>query len=228
MTIRIDEKSYPAAPGSPSRPLIADLRLDVSPGQVCAITGPSGIGKSTLLSIVAGLDPDFRGDIANRPRPIGFMFQTPRLLPWASVRRNVELAIPGREVEASRWIAAVGLAGHEAAYPERLSLGMARRVGLARALAIHPALLLLDEPFASLDIATAEVMRTVLRTEIAARGVTVLLVTHELSLAAELADRVILLDGAPARILHDVKGGRCTAATAGGETSSRSGRILAD
>jgi NitT/TauT family transport system ATP-binding protein len=204
MEIRIDEKSFPAVAEAASRPVLAGIGLKIPGGQVCVISGPSGSGKSTLLSIVAGLDRDFRGEIADRPSPLGFMFQTPRLLPWATAKCNVELAIPGREADAARWLEAVGLAGFENTYPERLSLGMARRVNLARALAVRPALLLLDEPFASLDAATAGTVQNLLRTQIAARDMTVLLVTHDLSLAAPLADRLVVLDGVPARILRDL------------------------
>lgn len=203
MRIWIDEKIYPAVAGAPPRPVLAGIELDVPEGQVCVISGPSGIGKSTLLSIVAGLDVEFRGDVSERPSPIGFMFQTPRLLPWASALRNVELAIPGNEADAPRWIEAVGLAGQENTYPERLSLGMARRVGLARALAVRPALLLLDEPFASLDAASARTIQEVLRSEIESRRMTILLVTHEMGFASELAHRIVVLDGAPARIVRD-------------------------
>lgn len=202
--IRIDEKVYPAAPGGSPRAVLAGFRLDVPTGQVCVIAGPSGIGKSTLLSIVAGLDTDFRGHVSGRPQPCGFMFQTPRLLPWATTLCNVELAVPGRLGEARRWLEAVGLRGSENVYPERLSLGMARRVGLASALAVRPALLLLDEPFASLDAAAAERVQALLRAEIRGRGMTVLLVTHDLALASPLADRLVVLDGVPARIVRDV------------------------
>jgi ABC-type nitrate/sulfonate/bicarbonate transport system ATPase subunit len=204
MRIAIAEKTFAGQGEVPPRRVFADLTLNIPAGQVCIVTGPSGVGKSTLLSVVSGLDRAFSGDIEDRPSPIGFMFQTPRLLPWATVVRNVELAIPGCESEAARWIAAVGLAGSETVFPEKLSLGMARRVGLARALAVRPALLLLDEPFASLDRETAKIIRDLLRAEIATRSMTVIMVTHELALASELADRVVVLEGAPAGIMRDV------------------------
>jgi ABC-type nitrate/sulfonate/bicarbonate transport system ATPase subunit len=204
MRVAVAEKTFAGAGEAPPRRVFAEFSLDVPEGQVCVVTGPSGVGKSTLLSLIAGLDREFSGGIEGRMSPIGFMFQTPRLLPWATVVRNVELAIPGRESEAPQWIAAVGLAGSETVFPEKLSLGMARRAGLARALAVRPALLLLDEPFASLDRETAKTVCELLRAEIATRTMTVLMVTHELALASELADRVVVLEGAPARIMRDV------------------------
>ncbi|MER8578858.1 ABC transporter ATP-binding protein [Mesorhizobium sp. M1423] len=204
LTIRIDEKSFPAIAGAQGRVVFQDFLLEVPDGQICVLGGPSGVGKSTLLSIVSGVDRDFRGTVTGRASPVGFMFQTPRLLPWLTALRNVELAIAGREADAGHWLAAVGLAGHENEYPQRLSGGMVRRVALARAIAVAPALLLLDEPFASLDNDTAAAMRLLLRDLIAKSGVTVLLVTHDFTHASPLADRIVVMEGTPARIVRDV------------------------
>ncbi|TPM29968.1 ATP-binding cassette domain-containing protein [Mesorhizobium sp. B2-3-4] len=203
LRIRIEEKTFPGDDDQ-RRTIFRALSLDIADGQVCVLTGASGVGKSTLLSIVSGADSEFRGSVSGRARPIGMLFQTPRLLPWLTALRNVELAIPGHAPDAARWLAAVGLKGHEQDYPQRLSGGMARRVALARALAVEPALLLLDEPFASLDEATAQAMRNLLRDSFAKRRPTTLLVTHDLAFASSLGDRVIVLEGPPARIVRDV------------------------
>ncbi|TPJ39979.1 ATP-binding cassette domain-containing protein [Mesorhizobium sp. B2-5-4] len=204
LTIRIEMKTF-AIPGQgQGRTVFRDFALDVPHGQVCVIAGPSGVGKSTLLSIVAGTDREFRGVVEGRALPVGMMFQTPRLLPWLTVLRNVELVIPGREQEASRWVAAVGLEDHANEYPQRLSGGMARRVALARALAVEPALLLLDEPFASLDEATANTMSLLLREVFNTRPPIALIVTHNLAQVSSLADRFVVLEGSPAAIVRDV------------------------
>ncbi len=203
LRIRIEEKTFPGDDGQ-RRTIFCALSLDIADGQVCVLTGPSGVGKSTLLSIVSGIDREFRGSVSGRAPPSGMLFQTPRLLPWLTALRNVELAVPGRAPDAARWLAAVGLKGHEQDYPQRLSGGMARRVALARALAVEPALLLLDEPFASLDEATAQAMRNLLQDSFAKRRPTTLLVTHDLAFASSLGDRVIVLEGSPARIVRDV------------------------
>jgi len=213
LAIRIEEKTFP---GHDAQPLTVfrSLSLDIADGEVCVLTGASGVGKSTLLSIVSGLDREFRGSVSGRPSPIGMLFQTPRLLPWLTALRNVEIAVPGRATDASRWLAAVGLTGHEQDYPQRLSGGMARRVALARALAVEPALLLLDEPFASLDETTAQAMRALLHSGFARRRPTTLMVTHDLANASSLGDRVIVLEGSPARVVRDV------AISRGGEPGS--------
>ncbi|WP_246683169.1 ATP-binding cassette domain-containing protein [Mesorhizobium sp. B2-1-3A] len=204
LRIRIEEKTFPGD-GGQRRTIFRALSLDIADGQVCVLTGPSGVGKSTLLSIVSGIDREFLGSVSGRARLIGMLFQTPRLLPWLTALRNVELAVPGQAPDAARWLAAVGLKGHEQDYPQHLSGGMARRVALARALAVEPALLLLDEPFASLDEATAQAMRNLLQDSFAKRRPTTLLVTHDLAYASSLGDRVIVLEGSPARIVRDVE-----------------------
>jgi ABC-type nitrate/sulfonate/bicarbonate transport system ATPase subunit len=203
LSVAIAEKSFPAVGNAVARTVFREFALDVPTGQVCAIAGSSGVGKSTLLSIVAGLDREYRGSVTGNEQPVGFMFQTPRLLPWATALHNVELVAGRQTGSARRWLGAVGLEGSENVYPQRLSLGMARRVNLARALAVKPGLLLLDEPFASLDVATADRICGLLRRESVMRRMTVLLVSHELGLAAELADRIVLLEGSPARIVRD-------------------------
>jgi ABC-type nitrate/sulfonate/bicarbonate transport system ATPase subunit len=203
MRIAIERKIYPGQAGAPARPLFENLRFELGDGEVCAIVGPSGIGKSSLLQIVAGLDRDFAGSLTGLPQPVGYLFQSPRLLPWRTARQNLEIVMPGQPERAGEWLAQVGLAGSEDVYPQRLSLGMARRVALARALAVAPKLLLLDEPFASLDGDTARDMQDLIKSYIEKMRPTTLLVTHHWPEAAALAQRVITLDGVPARIMDD-------------------------
>ena len=203
MRIAIGRKVYPAQADAPARVLFEGLSLELDDGEVCAIVGPSGIGKSSLLQMIAGLDCDFVGSIEGRPEPIGYLFQSPRLLPWRTARQNLELVVPGHPERAGEWLAKVGLAGSEDVYPQRLSLGMARRVALARALAVGPKLLLLDEPFSALDETTARDMQNLVALHLRQLRPTTLLVTHHRHEAAALASRIVTLDGSPARIVDD-------------------------
>ncbi len=203
MRIAIERKVFPAQDEAPARIVFEDLHLEIREGEVCALVGPSGIGKTTLLQIAAGLDPDFTGAVTGRPEPVGYLFQAPRLLPWRTARENLELVLPERPREAAVWLDRVGLSEAAEVYPQRLSLGMARRVSLARALAVRPSLLLLDEPFAALDEATADAMQRLVAGELARSRPTTLLVTHQWSEAVALADRVVALAGSPARIASD-------------------------
>lgn len=205
VNIAIVEKRFGA------EPLFVDLRLEIEAGQVVALLGRSGVGKSSLLRLVAGIDSDFAGTIsiggvsaADAPMP-GFVFQDARLLPWLSALDNVLLADPGLGVAAAQALLdQVGLAGRGRDFPAQLSGGMQRRVALARALAANPKLLLLDEPFVSLDAGTAGEMRALLGRLIAGRRSSVVLVTHDVEDAARLADRAVVLAGRPARIVADI------------------------
>ncbi len=205
MTLRvaIERKVHPAQGRAPGRVLFENLSFELADGEVCAIVGPSGVGKSSLLQIVAGLDRDFEGSITGLPQPVGYLFQSPRLLPWRTARQNLELVIPKHPERATEWLRQVGLAGSEDVYPQRLSLGMARRVALARALAVGPKLLLLDEPFSALDEATARGMQDLVDIHLKQQRPTTLLVTHHRHEAAALADRIITLDGSPAQVVDD-------------------------
>jgi sulfonate transport system ATP-binding protein len=141
------------------RIVLRDLFIDVSPGEAIAVIGPSGCGKSTLLGILAGLDLNFTG-WATRPQRLGMVFQEPRLLPWMSASANIALVAPHLSpAEIGEALAMVGLAGEGDKLPGRLSLGMARRAAVARALAVKPQALLLDEPFVSLDEESARLTR---------------------------------------------------------------------
>lgn len=209
ITIDIVEKRFPAQSGAPAREIFRGFRLDVVAGEFLVLLGASGLGKTTLLNIVAGLDHQYRGAVRfgqGRPR-IAYAFQSPRLLPWRTVLENVALPLPSGEEgrrRARSMLAEVGLAELADAYPERLSLGQQRRVALARAFAIEPDVLLMDEPFVSLDEAGAERLRDLLRRLLAGRPATVLFVTHDSREAVELASRIVVLEGAPVRIARDV------------------------
>jgi ABC-type nitrate/sulfonate/bicarbonate transport system ATPase subunit len=201
--IRIEEKTHLSADGS-ELVAIRDFVLDVAPESMTVLMGPSGCGKTTLLRIVAGLDDRFSGEVDVPPGArIGLMFQEPRLLPWRTVKQNIELvAAPGfNEGDLERLAQAVGIADMLPRYPQELSLGLARRVALARAFATKPDLLLLDEPFVSLDERTADRLRKLLLEVWQARPTTAILVTHNAREAIMLADQLVLLAPRPTRVV---------------------------
>jgi ABC-type nitrate/sulfonate/bicarbonate transport system ATPase subunit len=187
------------------RPVLEALDFELEAEEILAITGPSGCGKTTLLRLIAGLDPDFDGrlDWHGPPPRIGMVFQEPRLLPWLSVRDNLNLVLPpgAGETVIEPLLQRLGLSRFADHWASHLSLGMARRLSLARALAIEPGLLLLDEPFVSLDESAAADAREALLTLWRSHPVAALLVTHDLAEAGALADRVLVLSGGPSRIL---------------------------
>jgi NitT/TauT family transport system ATP-binding protein len=209
MRVSVTRKVLPAAGAAPERTLFEELELSIPAGETCAVIGPSGVGKSTLLDIVAGLDLAFEGKVSGRPEPIGFAFQSPRLLPWLDARGNLEVALQRRGVApdgtVERWLAQVGLSDAASLFANRLSAGMAQRLSFARALAVRPGLLLLDEPFSALDEATASLMRNLLAEVIRHDRPTTLLVTHDLDEVLHLADRVLVLGGRPASVLQDLE-----------------------
>ncbi len=201
LSISVRAKRYPN--GSCA---IENLSFSARPGEFVAIVGPSGAGKSTLLKIVSGLDTHFDGqlDFAGQAR-VGFMFQEPRLMPWLTVAQNLALVDP--TANGSRLAGAleqVGLGDCSQLFPRQLSGGMQRRVALLRAFLMEPQLLLMDEPFQSLDGPTAEQLRAQLLALWQATKPTVLFVTHNLQEALSLADRVLFLSAGPARVVLDV------------------------
>jgi ABC-type nitrate/sulfonate/bicarbonate transport system ATPase subunit len=203
--VRIKGKSYRAASGG-RLDVLGELSIVLGTGEVAAVVGPSGCGKTTLLRIIAGLDRDFEGSVELPTHgKLGVVFQEPRLLPWRTVDANVRLAAPqASDAQLTTLYATLGLAEHLRHYPGELSLGLARRVALARAFAVEPDLLTLDEPFVSLDAELAARLRTELIELVSRRPVTTLLVTHDLDEAVRLADRVILLSPSPARVLAEL------------------------
>jgi ABC-type nitrate/sulfonate/bicarbonate transport system ATPase subunit len=183
--------------------VLGEICFDIERGTAVALLGPSGIGKTTLLRIVAGLDRDFEGTIA-MPERIGVVFQEPRLLPWYTALRNVELAADIGAERARTFLDLAGMKDVAGLYPRQLSLGMARRVSLARALSVEPELLILDEPFASLDETSAKAMRELVASTAETSRLTVLLVSHDPEEAVAIADRVLILAGRPATIVADI------------------------
>lgn len=198
---------------------IEKLAFTARPGEFVAVVGPSGSGKTTLLNLVAGLDLDMDGTISfgisatsqDTPKT-GFMFQEPRLMPWLTVRQNLELVLrpyaagSGAALDDARLeslLGSVGLGGCASMFPDQLSGGMKRRVALLRAFIIEPDLLLMDEPFESLDRPTANHLRDLLQDLWQRTRPTVLFVTHNLSEALALADRVLFLSARPSRLILD-------------------------
>ncbi|APZ50628.1 ABC transporter ATP-binding protein [Salipiger abyssi] len=180
--------------------VLRDVHFSVTRGETVALLGPSGIGKSTLLRIVAGLDRDFDGSVA-RPANMAMVFQEPTLLPWRSALQNILLVHPEiPERRARAMLARVGLSGREQAFPRSLSLGQQRRLALARAFAGCPELLIMDEPFVSLDPALADSMLTLTEELIAEARPATLFVTHARAEADRLASRVLELRGSPATL----------------------------
>jgi ABC-type nitrate/sulfonate/bicarbonate transport system ATPase subunit len=189
------------------RVVLDGFSMTVEPGELVALVGPSGCGKTTILNAVAGLEPVDAGtvDVGDAPR-LGVVFQQPRLLDWVSARENVALAAraAGRGNDAvDALLEAVGLADHADAFPSALSGGQRQRVAVARAFVVEPDVVLLDEPFSALDELTARRLRLLLQELWIDRPRTGLLVTHNPLEAALLADRVLVLDRAPARIIQE-------------------------
>jgi len=205
LEVAIRQKAYSAATGGTLR-VIEGLTFSLGKGEVGALVGPSGCGKTTLLRIIAGLDADYEGEVhlPDHGR-LGMVFQEPRLLPWRTLEQNVRLAAPQvTDDELTTLFAALGLTAHRQHYPGELSLGLARRVALARAFAVNPDLLLLDEPFVSLDDALATRLRDELAELVTRRPVTTLLVTHNVEEAIALADRLFLLSPSPTRVMAEL------------------------
>jgi len=193
---------------------LQNIALDVAPGEFFVIVGPSGCGKTTLLRVLQGLTRATRGRILVGGKVVtgpgtdrGFVFQQDALYPWRSVLRNVGFGLELQGVakaeantRARAMIDLVGLDGFESHYPHELSGGMRQRVNLARALAIEPAILLMDEPFAALDALTRETMQHELLRIAAAAGTTVIFITHQIEEAVFLGDRVAVFATRPGRL----------------------------
>jgi NitT/TauT family transport system ATP-binding protein len=216
--IRLMDVSFAYHASGAPRPALAGITLAVRPGEFLALVGVNGSGKSTLLRLIDGLlTPDagsveIDGEAIIRPDPrIGLVFQEPRLLPWRSTLDNVAFPLElagwargSREDRAREMLELVGLHDVDDARPHHLSGGMRQRASLARALALAPAVLLLDEPFSALDALTRERLNVQLQQIWTATGTTVVLVTHDVAEAVFLADRVAVLAGRPGRIAGEV------------------------
>lgn len=207
LTLSQVEMSYGA------EPVVEGVDLSVAPGEFVSLIGASGCGKSTLLRAVVGLQRPTGGtvklDVA--PNDVGFLFQDDALLPWRSARDNVALGLrnqgldkPTARRQADSWLASVGLEGFGDRYPRALSGGQRKRVAIAQVLALRPALLLMDEPFASLDAIVRHHLTNDLLRWVEDESMTVVLVTHDLEEAVALSDRVLLLGSGPrARIKNE-------------------------
>lgn len=180
--------------------ILGPLTFEIARGETLVLTGPSGIGKSTLLRCVAGLVPPVSGRV-DAPSARAMVFQDPRLLPWRTALDNITIPTGVGAGPAREALAEVGLADRGGLYPGQLSLGQQRRLALARAFATQPDLLLLDEPFVSLDATLADEMMTLFQKLRRARSVATLLVTHSRLEARRLGDRVLRLAGSPAMLL---------------------------
>jgi ABC-type nitrate/sulfonate/bicarbonate transport system ATPase subunit len=209
IVVSVREKRFPGMAPELPKLVLRDVAFQVSPGEFVAIVGPSGCGKTTLLNIVAGLDPDFVGRIDVRsdaaPPRIGYVFQNPRLLPWRTVWENVAIVLPKGVDPAAvdQLLHEVGLSEARNVFASRLSVGMSRRAAIARALVIQPNLVLMDEPFVSLEEAMAQRLRQLLLQLLQLHPTSVLFVTHDLREAVALADRILLLSPAPGRLIAD-------------------------
>lgn len=192
--------------------ILGPITFRVTAGETLAIVGPSGIGKSTLLRIVAGVDTEFDGTVT-KPEATAFVFQEPTLLPWRSVVQNLLLLHPQLKLEtALSMLARVGLDGKDGLFPGQLSLGQQRRLSLARAFCGAPELLILDEPFVSLDGETAEIMLKLTESLIAEHQPATLFVTHDMREADRLADRILTLRSDPAGAIVEAISPRTTPA----------------
>lgn len=205
LEVEVAEKTFVSAQGLPV-PALRGLSFHVAQGEFACLFGPSGCGKSTTLRILLGLDRDFTGSYRLPGGPaarIAAVFQEPTLLPWRTVEQNVRLALPraARGADLDRLFETLGLAGMRTLYPGELSLGLARRVALARAFAVEPTVLFMDEPFVSLDEQTAGKLRTLLMSVWSARPTTALMVTHNLAEALLLSDKIVVLSPRPAHVV---------------------------
>jgi NitT/TauT family transport system ATP-binding protein len=213
ISLRGATKRFATKSGTPFT-AIRDVDLDVAPGEFVSIVGPTGCGKSTTLSLVSGLEPASQGTVLVNGQPVtgipdgvGYMFQADAVLPWKNVLDNVALGLRYRRAgraeahaKAHEWIERVGLAGFEDRYPHQLSGGMRKRVAMAQTLITEPSLLLLDEPFGALDVQTRELMQDELLDLWSGTGAACVFVTHDLTEAIALADRVVVMTAGPATV----------------------------
>ncbi|WP_347987021.1 ATP-binding cassette domain-containing protein [Methylomonas sp. AM2-LC] len=208
ININLHNKTYRSA--QRTHTAISELQFQVAANEFVCLVGPSGCGKTTLLNIIAGLDTQYQGQINlenNLTQKIGYVFQNPRLLPWHTVRRNIELVFPDAPPKAliDSLLAAMQITEVQDVYPNQLSLGMQRRAAIIRAFAINPDILLMDEPFVSLDAPTARQIRQLLYSLWLQRPHTVLFVSHDLREAIALADRLLFLSAAPMQIMDNIQ-----------------------
>lgn len=208
--IRVDRKEFPAVANRDAQLVLSNVAFEVEPRSFVVLTGPSGCGKSTLLNIIAGLDRDYDGAIDLGPggQNMTYIFQAPRLLPWRTVYENIALALPDGDLRLAKipaMLERVGLTDAASAYPERLSLGMQRRASLARGFIVEPEILLMDEPFVSLDDPTAQSLRQLLIELCDSHPTTVIFVTHDRAEAVQLGTRILRLAPGKASVVQDAQ-----------------------
>ncbi len=211
LDVHIHSKQFSSSEGA-ELSVLKDLGFSCADRSFTCIVGPSGCGKTTTLRCILGLDTEYDGNIAFNnsmhsevgESKIAAVFQEPRLLPWRTVEQNVRLALSHVDNKMLDGLFdELGLSEHREFYPGELSLGLARRVSLARAFAVDPTVLILDEPFVSLDDDTAARLRRLLIKVWSARACTALMVTHNLTEAIELADRILFFSTSPSRVEHE-------------------------
>ncbi len=199
-------------------PAIEDISLQIEKGEFCSIIGPSGCGKTTLLRIIAGLEKTTQGEVhfpdgdsGNMAPKVGLIFQEFALLPWRTVQENIEIGLEikglsreDRRISALKYIKIIELEGFENKYPKELSGGMKQRVAIARAIICDPKILLMDEPFASLDAQTRYNMQKFLLRLWERTGKTILFVTHNVDEAVFLSKRIIVLSERPGKVLSEL------------------------
>ncbi len=209
--INIKHKAYRTPNSNTENVVIKDLKFTLNNKEFICLVGPSGCGKSTLLNTIAGLDTNFQGKIAienQKTTPnIGYVFQNPRLLPWRTIRENIELVLSNTQTTKTVDILleAMQLKHLAECYPQHLSLGMSRRISIIRAFAVNPDILLMDEPFVSLDAPNARQVRKLLLSLWQQRPHSILFVTHDLREAITLADRLVFLSKSPMKILSEIQ-----------------------
>lgn len=208
LNLSVANKTY----ANSTEQVLGSIEARIPSGQFVALVGPSGTGKTTLLNMVSGLEKcdlgsvsiDFKPVISRPDCRISYIFQQPRLMPWLTVAENLKLTAPEcSDAEIEGMLDRVGLQGKSASYPRHLSGGMQKRVSIARAFLSKPELLLLDEPFVSLDLPTAENLKCILEELWKEHKPTVLFVTHDLDEAIRLSDRVLFLSKAPGTLIRD-------------------------
>lgn len=208
-------KEFPGENGGPALVVLDGIDCHIERGRFVSLIGPSGCGKTTLLRIIAGLEPADRGRVlwegqplAGPSRQVGLVFQQYALLPWRTTLSNIELGLEvagqgrdQRRAAAREYVQAFGLAGFEHSYPHQLSGGMQQRVAIARTLILKPALVLMDEPFGSLDSQTRNALQEFLLSVWRKRRDTIVFVTHNVDEAVFLSDEILVLSRRPARVV---------------------------
>jgi NitT/TauT family transport system ATP-binding protein len=216
LDIDIRRKRYQQQDSEHGLLVLENIQIRLQEGEFVALIGPSGCGKSTLLQIVSGLDKQFEGTInwsgetGHHASRLGYVFQNPRLLPWLDLRDNIELVLDKPSAKRQRvdaLLEAIGLSAFSHYHPAQLSVGMQRRAALARAFAVEPSLLIMDEPFVSLDLPTAVQLRKLLLQVLDVQCTSVIFVTHDLHEATMLADRILFLSSSPAKVIGEAQVG---------------------